>query len=171
MIAIIEGIDRVGKTTLANLIHEKYNMPILKQERIGGNSTDSGFIMAMNYCRTINLIDFWNWDHFTDDIIIDRFHWTEAVYGLVDRHDDRSMSNVNAVEDLMHECLDKYLIVYVEPTDIKWSSEQHGSDLSEHVAAFDRLYEQCSLHKCRCTHESYDNVLHMIERMMNNGKK
>ncbi len=37
MIIIIEGIDRVGKTTLANMLSERFSIPIYKQERIGGN--------------------------------------------------------------------------------------------------------------------------------------
>ena len=30
MIIIIEGIDRVGKTTLANMLSERFNIPIYK---------------------------------------------------------------------------------------------------------------------------------------------
>ena len=171
MIIIIEGIDRVGKTTLANLIHHKYDIPILKQERIGGNLAGSDVVTNINYGRTIGLIDFWNWQYFTDNIIIDRFHWTDAVYSLIDRHNAIPMSNNKSIEDIMSKCVDKYLIVYVEPTDIEWSSKQHGSDLSEHAIIFDSLYEQCILHKCRCTHTSYDKVLIEVERMLNNGKK
>ena len=171
MIIIVEGIDRVGKTTLVNLIHDKYNMPVLKQERIGGNIANSNDTMHINYGRIIGLIDFWNWQYFTDNIIIDRFHWTDAVYSLIDRHNGTSVANNKFIEEFMNKCIDKYLIIYVKPTDIKWSSEQHGSDLSRHAAMFDYLYEQCVLHKCCCTHESYDKVLIEVERMLNNGKK
>ena len=33
MIVIIEGIDRVGKTTLANKLHDEYGFEIYKSER------------------------------------------------------------------------------------------------------------------------------------------
>ena len=63
MIIIIEGIDRVGKTTLANMLSERFNIPIYKQVRIGGNeiqlnitARNSGRLqkssnLLMNYTR------------------------------------------------------------------------------------------------------------------------
>ena len=33
MVIIIEGLDRTGKTTLANKISERYNIPIYKKDR------------------------------------------------------------------------------------------------------------------------------------------
>ena len=162
MIIIIEGIDRVGKTTLADAIKEKFNIPIFKQERVGGNDLSTQFMSDVNYGSTLGQIRFWNWSGFNDHIIVDRFHWTEAVYSLIDRNNDKPMEHIPSIEAYMSQCKDKYLIVQVMPTDIEWSSTQHGADLSRHQAQFDMLYDKCNLNKCRCDRFSYDYVLNKI---------
>lgn len=178
MIIIIEGIDRVGKTTLAKLINKKFNIPIYKQERIGGNEIqlnvscrNNGRLMKssnllMNYTRARTLVDFWNWSGYKQDIILDRFHWTEAVYSLVDRHSPDVMQMMENVEREMLNQKDKYFIIQVMPVEIKWSSREHGSDLTRHQKEFDKLYDKSELNKYRCTFYSYDLVLNEIERRL-----
>lgn len=146
MVIIIEGIDRVGKTTLANMISNIYHVPIFKQERI-----EKGTLAALgkvgnyyeNYIRAKSLVEFWNSDSFTQNIIIDRFHWTEAVYSWVDRDAkvpaELMLYTDDSVQRLMSEKRDKYIIIYVKPTDIEWSSQQHGKDLHRHNDMFERV--------------------------------
>lgn len=181
MIIIIEGIDRVGKTTLANMLSERFNIPIYKQERIGGNeiqlnitARNSGRLqkssnLLMNYTRARTLVDFWNWNGYNDNIIMDRFHWTEAVYSLVDRHSPEVRTMMENIEREMLTQKDKYLIIQVMPVDIKWSSRQHGSDLVRHQKEFDDLYNKSKLNKYRCTYYSFDMCINEIERRLNNG--
>lgn len=146
MVIIIEGIDRVGKTTLANMISKKYHIPIFKQERIEkGTLTAFGEVgnYYENYIRAKSLVEFWNSDSFTQDIIIDRFHWTEAVYSWVDRDaiipSKLMLCTDDSVQRLMSKKRDKYIIIYVKPTDIEWSSQQHGKDLHRHNDMFDAV--------------------------------
>lgn len=169
MIIIIEGIDRVGKTTLANKLSERFGIPILKQERIGGNEQSTDDSALINYGRAVGLIDFWNWEGFNQNIIVDRFHWTEAVYSLVDRKNPIPMQYLPFVETCMQKQIDKYLIIQVMPVDIKWSSRQHGSDLVRHQKEFDDLYNKSKLNKYRCTFYSYDMCINEVERRLNNG--
>ena len=176
MIIIIEGIDRVGKTTLANKLSEQYNIPIYKQERIGGNDIQLNLERAgnmlkesnvvMNYCRARTLVDFWNWSGFKENIIMDRFHWTEAVYGLCDRNSDEPMRMMEAIERQMLEQKDKYLIIQVMPVDIKTSSRQHGYDLTRHQKEFDRLYNMSKLNKCRCSYYSFEVAIEEVSRRL-----
>lgn len=182
MVIILEGIDRVGKTTLANMLSERFNIPIYKQERIGGNEIqlnmgcrNSGRLMKssnllMNYTRACTLVEFWNWSGYNDNIIMDRFHWTEAVYSLVDRKSPEVMTMMKNVENEMLKQKDKYLIIQVMPVDIKWSNRQHGSDLSRHQKEFDKLYEESKMNKYRCTYYSYELAINEVERRLNNGK-
>ena len=181
MIIIIEGIDRVGKNTLANMLSERFGIPIYKQERIGGNEIqlnitvrNSGRLqkssnLLMNYTRARTLVDFWNWVGYTNNIIMDRFHWTEAVSSLVDRHSPEVRTMMENIEAEMLKQKDKYFIIQVMPIDIKWSSRQHGSDLVRHQKEFDDLYNKSKLNKYRCTYYSYDMCINEVERRLNNG--
>lgn len=173
MVIIIEGIDRVGKTTLANMISKKYHIPIFKQERIEKSRyvTLNNF---ENYVRAKSLVEFWNSDSFTQDIIIDRFHWTEAVYSYIDRD-----TNVPAefmlytdysVQKLMSKKRDKYLIIYVKPTDIEWSSRQHGKDLRRHNDMFEAVRNYSVRDNMLtpnniidCTYNEFEDVLDMLD--------
>lgn len=170
MIIIIEGIDRVGKTTLANKLSEQFNIPIIKQERIGGNGQTSKENALINYGRAVGLVDIFNSDCFTQNIIMDRFHWTEAVYSIVDRSNDEQYMRMNNVELQMLKQKDKYLIIQVMPVDIKWCNKQHGSDLTNHQKEFDSIYESSKMNKYRCTYFSYDMCIAEVERRLNNGK-
>lgn len=178
MVIIIEGIDRVGKTTLAKKLSEKYNIPIFKQERIGGNEVvlnpvRNGKMVAesnilMNYVRGRTLVDFWNWSGYNQNIIVDRFHWTEAVYSLVDRNSIEPMHMMMNLEREMLKQKDKYLIIQVMPTCIKESSRQHGKDLSKHQEEFNKLYDESKLNKYRCSYCSIDMAVDEVYRRLVN---
>lgn len=170
MVIIIEGIDRVGKTTLAKMLSVRFGIPILKQERIGGNNQASNDNALINYGRALGLVDIFNSNCFTQNIILDRFHWTEAVYSLIDRHNVESMHNIKQIERMMLEQKDKYLVIQVMPVDIKRCNKMHGSDLSRHQKEFDKLYEESKLNKYRCTYFSFDLCLDKIEKMLSKGE-
>lgn len=177
MVVIIEGIDRVGKTTLANMISKKYHVPIFKQERIEkGTLTALGKVgnYYENYIRAKSLVEFWNSDSFTQDIIIDRFHWTEAVYSWVDRDTTTPVHLMlyadDSVQKLMSKKRDKYLIIYVKPTDIEWSSQQHGKDLHRHNSMFDvvrnySIYNNTLIPSniIDCTYNEFEDVLDTLD--------
>ena len=170
MIIIIEGIDRVGKTTLANIISKHFGIPIFKQERLGGNNSNgdnsSEEYTILNYGRALGLVDFWNSDSFKDDVIVDRFHWTEAVYSKIDRHNIKSSKYMSNVEYIMSKARNKYFIIQVMPIDINYCIRQHGSDLKEHQKEFNMWYETSDLIKYRCSHYSYDLAIEEIERRL-----
>lgn len=139
MIIIIEGIDRVGKTTLANMLSKEFNIPVFKKDRICGNEAKDEEAAAFNYGNAAGLVDMWNWIGFKQDIIVDRFHWTESVYGQVERGLNESRYYMGLIEERMLLRKNKYLMIYMRPTSIERSSEEHGKDLSEHLKRFDEL--------------------------------
>lgn len=158
MVIIIEGIDRVGKTTLAKRLSRKLNIPIFKKERIAGNEADDLDTTLINYGNATGLVDMWNWSGFTQDIIVDRFHWTEAVYGKIERHNS-SPEFMSIVESRMELKKEKYLVILMVPTDIEWSSEQHGKDLSEHNEMFRQLFIHSKLEVYCGNYNTIDDIV------------
>ena len=142
MVIIIEGIDRVGKTTLANKLHKKLRIPIYKKfrtcEKVNTYSEEEKELI--NYGDSLGAVNFWNSDSFKGDIIVDRFHWTEYVYTKVDRDVSLSRKYLSNIEKLMSQRKEKYVIIYVKPVDVKYCSKLHGSDLTLHNDLFDNVY-------------------------------
>ena len=166
MIIIVEGIDRVGKTTLVNKLSEILDIPVIKQTRIGGNRTSAEDIVSVNYGRAAGLIDFWNHKVFTTDIILDRFFWTEAVYNKCDRCINCSIAAAKGLDDVMQVVKEKYLIILVDPTDIKWSSEKHGRDLTNHQHWFNKLFDMSGLNKLRCNFNTLNDTVNEVKKIL-----
>lgn len=159
MVIIVEGIDRVGKTTLCNALSKKLNVPIYKHD-----------ISHMDYSKMDNMNETDKMSHmltlcemFNGNIIFDRFHWSDYVYGIIDRH----YSVVSATNNLSY--LNKRLndlnaiIVYVQPNNIKLSSDEHGSDLSHHLSLMNYCYETSTVKMFKCTYDTIDNVIEEIK--------
>lgn len=171
MIVILEGIDRVGKTTIAEVLRDNLGFEIFKKERteIKGVSNVIDESVAegiINYGNALGLVDMFNWDGFDKNIVIDRFHWTEAIYSRIDRKQFLPMKYMGYVESKMLEKKEKYLMVYVRPTDINYSSRAHGSDLTAHLEWFEKLYINSGLPKYMATFYSKDLVVKEVERRM-----
>lgn len=170
MIVILEGIDRVGKTTIAEELRDKLGFKIFKKERTepkgvtmySSNSSEE----IINYGNALGIVDIFNWDGFDNNIVVDRFHWTEAIYSKVDRKQFFPELYMKYVEDKMLEKKEKYLIIYVRPTDIKFSTRAHGSDLSEHLKEFELKYKNCKLPKYMTTFYSKDLAVKEVKRRM-----
>jgi hypothetical protein len=76
----------------------------------------------------------------------------------------------DSVQKLMSKERDKYLIIYVKPTDIEWSSQQHGKDLRRHNDVFDvvRNYSICNntltpSNIIDCTYNEFEDVLDTLD--------
>lgn len=164
MIIIIEGIDRVGKTTLANMLSKELNIPIFKKDRIGKNDMtyDS---MIINFGNAAGLLDMWNWSEFNADIIVDRFHWTESVYGSIERRPDTQFY-MNIIENTMVLKKEKYLMIYMRPTSIERSSEEHGKDLSEYLKRFDELATNTQLSLIVGDYNQIDKIVKTVKEML-----
>ena len=164
MIIIIEGIDRVGKTTLANKLSKELNIPIFKKDRIGKNDAtyDS---MVVNFGNAAGLLDMWNWSMFNADIIVDRFHWTESVYGTIERHPETRFY-MGIIEKTMVLKKEKYLMIYMRPTSIERSSEEHGKDLSEHLKRFDELATNTQLNLIVGDYNQIDEIVKIVKEKL-----
>lgn len=166
MIIIIEGIDRVGKTTLASKLSSELNIPVFKKDRICGNEAKDEEATAFNYGNAAGIVDMWNWKGFKQDMIVDRFHWTESVYGQVDRGSSESKYYMVLIEERMLLRKDRYLMIYIRPTSIERSSEEHGKDLSEHLKRFDELATVTQLNLIVGDYNQIDKIVGTVKEII-----
>lgn len=167
MIIIVEGIDRVGKTTLVNKLNLMVdNSKILKLDRLMGNSNISEKAKDLNLGRAYGLVEAMNLNT-KDNIIIDRFHLTEAVYNTLRENSEsdclsiKSLEYFTSVENMMVK--NNYILVLVQPTDIEKSSKEHGSDLSTHKEFFDYLFNNTDIgNKYICDYNNIDRMCDLI---------
>lgn len=167
MIILIEGIDRVGKTTLANKLSQSIGYPILKLNRtILGNKTkiDNEIETYGEILGEIKVMNF-----LKPNLIIDRFHWTEAVYSYVNRKSSFSLCMCDSIEAEMAK--GDFFIVYVRPTNIEWSSNQHGAKLVEHNAIFDKLFLESKIRKIECCFDTIDEAIKLIKEAIRNESR
>lgn len=140
MIIIVEGIDRVGKTTLCKKLSKKLEIPIHKPKEI----VQRGYLnnkyetdKIINLARAIDEVD--------GSIIFDRLYLSDYVYGIMERDYYKSEAdwNFNLIE---HE-LNKYdtHLILVHPTNIEESSFEHGSNLAEHYSLFKKKFKESSI--------------------------
>lgn len=149
MLIIVEGIDRVGKTTLVNRINKKFNIPVYRHvgERdiamIKNDIETDRNLQILEICRLSNSL-----------LIFDRFHWTDFVYGCIQRHYDftEALNNKDKIERMLSEL--QTIIIFVKPSDIKLSSFQHGCNLNRHEKLFEFLYNETCLDKTECTYDT-----------------
>ena len=145
MIVIVEGVDRVGKTTLVNmLVKEGFKLvkskkpPFINASRKSETEQAiiSGIMAVLEVCKY-------------EDIVIDRFHASELVYGFIERGEYR-LNVINGghaapvrMEEFLYtdDALAKLgaVIAYVRPTNVVSSGIEHGRSLIDHSAMFEQL--------------------------------
>ena len=160
MIIIVEGIDRVGKTTLCNKLKEEFGIPVLHHESIisnnkkdNENETDKS-LLTLEVCNITN-----------SSIILDRFHLSDFVYGMLERNYniDSAIDHFKMIDNMLTEMKDVFLI-YVLPTDITESSKQHGKDLKIYNGEFYDLFKHSKIeNKWRCTYNTLDEAIGFIK--------
>lgn len=154
MIIIVEGIDRVGKTTLCNMIEEQTGIKVFKNESFYGKRLGAETeIELMN--ELVNFIDCVNCD-----IVLDRFHLSEYVYGVC----NRGYNNLDVME--IDEALSKKdcILIYVRPTDLNVSSMMHGESLSSHNVLFECVYNTSKIKKFSCNYKSLYEAVNFVKR-------
>jgi thymidylate kinase len=161
MIIIVEGIDRIGKTTLCKRISEHLGYPIFKDSFLLSTKLDKNakHTISEKLLTTINLLNSLGEEA---NIVVDRFYLTELVYGCAERNYlnhftlvvENDLKKLNAVLILMH------------PTNIEMSSKEHGKDLSKHEKDFVNQYESVRLTKFQCNYDTMQLAIDWLDKQL-----
>ncbi len=132
-VVIVEGVDRVGKTTFIDKFVEAY--PGFK--RFKHKQSDFGYGNMDNVNETDKMLQLLEMVKLLDgNVIFDRFHLSNAIYGYLDRDYDikQVTKSLETIENRMMDLFgdDNLLLVYVKPEDIIRSSVEHGKDLTDY---------------------------------------
>lgn len=146
MVYIVDGIDRVGKSTLARKLASSLGAIIFKDSFYSVyTSKDVNAACGIEKLQTtLNMLV--TLQKKGIHVVLDRFHLTEAVYGKL----SRGYSTVELLSfdrQLAGILGDNVCLTLVKPTSVDRSSEEHGSDLSKHELMFCTLYEASSIAK------------------------
>lgn len=167
MIIIVEGIDRVGKTTLCDKLSEEFGIPIHKYKGLikynKMNNTEESD-------KTLGLIQLLK--ETNSSIIFDRTYFTDFVYGTIERNYDLDIAidNFNIIDNTISK-LSNVFLIHILPTDIEESSRQHGKDLTRYSKEFYDLF-RCSKieNKFRCNYNTMNEAISFIKGRTINEK-
>lgn len=128
MLVIVEGIDRVGKTTLCNMLKDELGFKIYKHKN--ENFDYSKMDNDNETDKMLQLLDLYKQIGNDANIVFDRFHWSDYVYGTIERkyNEDKAIENLHEITKKL--AMLNALIVFIEPTDLIESSKKHGKNLS-----------------------------------------
>ena len=159
MIIIVEGIDRVGKTTLCNALSESLSIPIYKHSQQvmdyltmdNINETDK-MLQLLDICKLINA-----------DIIFDRFHFSDFVYGIMERQYSESIAihNLRLIDEIL--CRMNAVVIMVQPTDITASSREHGKDLTRYFKLMQKARVLSNVTLCACDYTTITQTVDYIK--------
>lgn len=154
MIVVIEGIDRVGKTTLAEKL-VKAGFVYLKDEFMLKHKCFSSFSdYSLGKCDSFVKIAKQLHEE-GKNVVIDRLHITELVYGNTIRKEsndegcfalDMELANLGA------------LLCLVQPSNIQLSNELAGVDQTQRSELFNYYTKLSSMRKLVCTYETLDEA-------------
>lgn len=162
MLVIVEGIDRVGKTTLCNKLAKEFGFKIFKEDKRRIRSKE--LLSFANYGSMQSIVNCYK--VFGDNLVLDRFHLTEYVYGTIDRKVDSKMAfQIFGMTDKKVSTLgEDVFLVLVMPTNLESSSAEHGSDLSEHEKLFENCFDFSSIkNKVIVDYKTLDNAIRFVK--------
>lgn len=158
MIVVIEGIDRVGKTTLARKL-VKAGFVYLKDE----------FVLQSKFFENFDDYSLGKCDSFVavakrlheegKNIVIDRLHITELVYGKTKRG-KTNQAGCFAID--MELASLGAILCLVEPADIARSNELAGEDQTEMNELFKSYSKISSMSVLTCNYDTIDETADCI---------
>lgn len=148
-IIVVDGIDRVGKTTIANKIRVESELDPFKKFKMYKH--DESFVSydkmdtdneADKMAQLLTMADMFNCN-----VLFDRFHLSDFVYGVVGRGYKFSDAyrNMRAIDKMLADM--NSVLVYVKPVDLKRSSDEHGSSLEMHHRLMEAAFEDSFMNK------------------------
>lgn len=160
MIVIVEGIDRVGKTTLCNMLKDKLGFKIYKHKN--DNFNYSKMDNDNETDKMLQLLDLYEQIGSDVNIVFDRFHWSDFVYGKIERKYDevKAINNLKIIEKKLKEV--NAIIIFVEPTNINRSSNEHGKSLLLYNYEMEGCFERSDLSKIKTNYNDLNDVVEFV---------
>lgn len=160
MIIAVEGIDRTGKSTFCEALSDNTGfVNFYAPESDIVKNEDKNMFDEADKCLKLAVLA----DSSATDVVFDRFHISDFVYGIVNR-------NYNAKEAMkLFKKVDKKLaklgvvVYYFQPKTVAYSSALEGRDLSKEYELFELFKEASS---CVVVETDYDHVIQQVKRLM-----
>lgn len=160
MIIAVEGIDRTGKSTFCEALSNNTGfVNFYAPESDIVKNEDKNMFDEADKCLKLAVLA----DSSATDVVFDRFHISDFVYGIVNR-------NYNAKEAMkLFKKVDKKLaklgvvVYYFQPKTVAYSSVLEGRDLSKEYELFEAFKEASS---CVVVETDYDHVTQQVKRLM-----
>lgn len=165
MVIIVEGIDRIGKSTLCNKLSGKFKIPIFR------HSGTIPYYKMTNEQETDKILNLIQLISITNSsVIFDRFYITDFVYGIIERNYDheKALFNFELIEFELQNLINDIHLVLMQPTDIMSSSFQHRKNLSLYNTCFkDRFIESNIKHKYEINYNQIDDLVDDLVKNIN----
>lgn len=161
MIVIVEGIDRVGKTTLCKMLC-KLGFDYFKDEWVIKSEIKQAQERLFSVGKLDTTIALLKQYRKNDrHIVVDRLHITELVYGKHIRGYEQHGNQMLAI-DRQLAMLDP-ILVYVMPENIEKSSKEHGMDMKAMESDFyGQVASSMIKRKMYTKYSSLENVVDII---------
>ena len=160
MIIAVEGIDRTGKSTFCEALSNKTGFVnfYAPESDIVSNKDKNMYDEADKCLKLATLADL-----SSTDVVFDRFHISDFVYGIVNRNYDvdEAMMLFKKVDKKLAKL--GVVVYYFKPRTVAYSSVLEGRDLSKEYELFELFKEASS---CVVVETDYDHVTQQVERLM-----
>lgn len=161
MIVVVEGIDRVGKTTLVNKLVEGGFISMKDQFVINKSAQFDSFAdYSVGKCESFVVMAKMLSDQ-GKHVVIDRLHLTELVYGTINRSGNTNELACLSVDLMLEEA--GALLCLVEPSNIELSNQLANANQEKHAELFNHYYNLTSItRKMRCDYENITKAANYI---------
>lgn len=160
MIIAVEGIDRTGKSTFCEALSNNtgfVNFYVPESDIV--KNEDKNMYDEADKCLKLAMLA----DLSATDVVFDRFHISDFVYGIVNRNYD--IDEATKLFKKVDKKLAKLgvLIYYFKPKTVAYSSVLEGRDLTKEHELFEIFKEASS---CVVVETDYDHVVQQVKRLM-----
>lgn len=160
MIIAVEGIDRTGKSTFCEALSDNTGFVnfYAPESDIVKNKDKNMYDEADKCLKLATLADL-----SATDVVFDRFHVSDFVYGIVNRNYDfdEAMMLFKKVDQKLAKL--GVVVYYFKPRTVAYSSVLEGRDLSKEYELFELFKEASS---CVVVETDYNHVTQQVERLM-----
>lgn len=157
MIVVVEGIDKVGKTTLAKKLEDAGFIYLKDKFMVHREAVKSFPDYSLGKCESFLKVAE-DLHSKGKNVVIDRLHLTEIVYGAAERgYWDDNKAGCFAIDMLLANL--GAILCYIEPSNIKLSNELHGSPQEKKSELFEHVYRLSSMKKIKCNYETIDETV------------